>query len=79
MPACPMGSTHATRPVASTRTRGLVSSKRKSLLVYQEGGDGLNRDARVAQVADDAAVALIQIDIRQTLNLMAIVTTTPEG
>jgi len=38
----------------------------------------LNRKSRVAQIADDAAVALIQIDVCQALNLMAIVTSSPE-
>ena len=44
-----------------------------------QGSNRLNRQARVAQVADDAAVALIQTDVGQALNLVAIVTATPDA
>jgi len=50
----------------------------RNMLVYGERSDRLNRKSRVAQIADDAAIALIQIDVCQALNLMAIVTSSPE-
>ena len=50
----------------------------KNLLVYQKRSDRLNRNSGVAQIADDAAVALIQIDVSQALNLVAIVTSSPD-
>ena len=40
--------------------------------------DRLKLESLVAQIADVAAIALIQIDVCQALNLMAIVTSSPE-
>ncbi len=48
------------------------------MLVEIQGRNRLNGKTGVAQVADDAAVALIQIDVGQALNLVAVVTTTAE-
>ena len=50
----------------------------KNLLVYVQRSYGLNGQTRVTQIADDAAVALIQIDISQALNLVAVVTSPAE-
>jgi len=46
----------------------------KNLLVYVERGHGLNGQTGVTQIADDATVGLIQIDISQALNLVTVVT-----
>ena len=51
----------------------------KNLLVYVKRSHGLNGQTGVTQIADDAAVGLIQIDIGQALNLVAIVTSSAEG
>ena len=38
----------------------------------------MNGNTRVTQIADYAAVALVQIDVGQALNLVAIATTAPD-
>ena len=49
------------------------------LLVSAQRSHRLNSDARVAQIADDAAIRLIQIQVGQSLNLVAVVTASPPG
>jgi hypothetical protein len=49
------------------------------LLVGAQRSNRLNSDARVAQIVDDAAIRLIQIQVGQSLNLVAVVTASPPG
>ena len=50
----------------------------KDLLVHVQRSDRLNRHAGITQIADDAAVGLIQIDVGQALNLVAVVMSSSE-
>ena len=78
MPAWPTGSAQATRPVPSTRTRGFARSKRRNTCwSTAQRSYRLNRNAGVAEIANDATVRLIKIEVGQTLNLMAVMTALP--
>ena len=73
------GLSHGVNPRYSSRgfdahSRVCELEAQKDLLMYEERSSRLNRNARVAQIANDAAVSLVQIDVSQALNLVAIVT-----
>ena len=68
---------HASRGFDAGSRIGQIEAQ-IDLLVDAQGSNRLNRDPEVAQVADDATVALIQIDVSEALNLVAIVTTAPD-
>ncbi len=80
MPACPdrVSPRHASRAFDSHSRVGQIEAQ-ENLLVSAQRSHRLNGDAGVAQIANDAAIRLIQIEVGQSLNLVTVVTASPPG
>jgi hypothetical protein len=61
---------------AESRVRKIEAQK--NLLINLHRSNRVNGNSGVTQITDDAAVALIQIDVGQALNLVAIVAAAPD-
>src|SRR5713226_979273 len=76
-PAWPRGSAQATRPGFYGEVRAQQFEAQVNLLIHTQGSHCLDGGAGLAEIADDASVGMVQIDVRQAMKFLAIVAALP--